>query len=592
MSHSLYMDIEREINDLTKRVAALEAAMTDAPVPAELAPTVTPASVMPPPPPPGTAPSQPAYQPAAIPKWTPPEPPSFEWGIETVLRWAGVALVTLAGVFLVSTAISRGWIGPELQLLGAALGGSALLAAAVELSESRRPWALALGCGGSIVVAASALATHEWLDLVGPGPAVGLLAIATAGSLAVALKSRIEGIALVAGVVGMLAPIETLDNFGDGAILSWVGAFVVGSSALGLLKRWPGVRMITGWVGAFVLMVYALSEEVEGLLQVMGFVGAAIIGATLWAGPTIAKRLSPIEGSGSWRSLDWAPIDYRLVAFVPAWAWGVVAGLLPIVDDQDFGLVAIASAAGFLALAGLTLNRVERLVSISTLLGSLTVLAVGFSVYFDGPALMVALAGQAVTSHFLSRRLDDDWLRYSSYLVGGVSSVLAVVEMARALEDDGFANFGYGLATGIVVLCWIGAAVLAQGRDDLDVRYEVPLVGAWVGSMLWLAAVLIDVPQGLGLISAAWALMACAGLIIGLIGRISVVRNLALGTLGVTLAKLVTVDLAEVEVFWRVGLFFVVGMGLIALGLKVPSLIGPPPDKSPDPDQEPAEVAS
>ncbi len=591
MGHSLDMDIEREINDLTKRVAALEAAAADSALSADLPPTVMPASVMPPPPPPGAAPSHPAYLPAATPKWTPPEPPSFEWGIETVLRWAGVALVTLAGVFLVSTAISRGWIGPELQLLGAAVGGSLLLAAAVKLSESRRPWALALGCGGSIVVAASALATYEWLELVGPGPAVALAAIATAGSLGVAIKTRLEGIALVAGVVGMLAPIETLDNFGDGAILSWVGAFVVGSSALGLLKRWPGVRLLTGWFGAFVLMGYALANEVDGLLQAMGFVGAAIIGATLWAGPTIANRLSP-EGSGSWASFNWAPIDYRLVAVVPAWVWGVVGGLLPIVDEQDFGIVAIATAAGFLALAGLTLNRVERIVSISTLLGSLTVLAVGSALYFDGPALMVALTGQAVTSYFLSRRLDDDWLRYSSYLVGGLSSVLAVVEMARAVDNDGLANFGYGLATGIVVLCWIGGAVLAQGRDDLDVPYEVPLVGAWVGSMLWLAAVLIGVPQGLGLISAAWALMACVGLIIGLIRRISVVRNVALGTLGVTLAKLVTVDLAEVEVFWRVGLFFVVGMGLIALGLKVPTLIGPAPDESPDPDQEPAEVAS
>ena len=132
MGHSLDMGIEREIIALTKRVAALEVAAASSAVPAALPPTVMPASVMPPPPPPGSAPTQPAYLPAATPKWTPPEPPSFEWGIETVLRWAGVALVTLAGIFLVSTAISRDWIGPELQLLGAALGGSLLHAAAVK----------------------------------------------------------------------------------------------------------------------------------------------------------------------------------------------------------------------------------------------------------------------------------------------------------------------------------------------------------------------------------------------------------------------------------------------------------------------------
>ena len=69
--------------------------------------------------------------------------------------------------------------------------------------------------------------------------------------------------------------------------------------------------------------------------------------------------------------------------------------------------------------------------------------------------------------------------------------------------------------------------------------------------------------------------MACAGLVVGLTQRFAVVKNVALGTLGLTLAKLVTVDLAEVDVFWRVGLFFVIGIGLITLGLKVPSLVVP-----------------
>jgi hypothetical protein len=339
-------------------------------------------------------------------------------------------------------------------------------------------------------------------------------------------------------------------------------------------------------------MVYALGEDAEGLLQTMGFVGAAVVGTTLWLGPVIAQRLAPQEGSGTWGWFDWSPVDYRLIALVPAWVWAVVGGLLSIESNDDFGLIAIAVAVGFLTLVGITLGRVGRLVSLSTLLGSLSLLAIGFALYFDGPALMVALAGQAITSYYLSRKLDDIWLRYGSYLAGFAASALAVAEMIDAVDNDAFVNLGAGLATAFVVLCWIAAAVLAHGRDDLDVPFEVPFVGAWVGSMLWFAAVLIGIPQGLGFISAAWALMACAGLVIALTRRISVVKNVALGTLGITLAKLVTVDLAEVDVFWRVGLFFVVGMGLIALGLKVPTLMGPADDDSSAADQEPADAAS
>ena len=110
MGHSGIMDIERQVQDLTERVAILEAAL------------LTRASVAPhlaPPPPPGAVPT------GAPPPFSsaPPGPPTgpqvsalsanpFEWGIESVLRWAGVALVTLAGIFLVSTAVTRGWIGP------------------------------------------------------------------------------------------------------------------------------------------------------------------------------------------------------------------------------------------------------------------------------------------------------------------------------------------------------------------------------------------------------------------------------------------------------------------------------------------------
>ncbi len=630
------MDIEREVAELVKRVAALEAAVMTSAAPADV-PAATPgpvflpavppatattaatlpaAQTMPPPPTatssqvaPPPAPTAPlsgaAAQAASYPPppgpgdVAPPRPPAaFEWGIESVLRWAGVVLVTLAAIFLVSTAISRGWIGPELQLLGAALGGGAMLGGATALAESRPPWALALGCGGAVVLASSALATHEWLDLVPPGGALVLIGVATAASITVALKLKLEGITLTAGLMAMLASIDTLDNFGDAAILLWVAACIVGSSALGLAKTWPGVRLITGWMGALVLMAYAVSEDVEGALQAFGFVGAAIIAVTLWAGPTVARRLAPTSGPGSWGTFDWQALDYRLVAFVPVWSWAVIAGLLSPIEDQTAGLIAIGTALGFGALAAVTWQqgnpadsqpvsrnlRVQRLVSVTTIFGSFALLALGFAIWLDGPALMVALAGQAVTSYYLSRRLDDRMLRYGSYVVGTMSSGLAVYEMLDAFDRDGFRTVGAGLATLLVLACWVGAAALLY-RDDLHVgTFEPPFVGAWAGTMLWSAAALTGAPQGLVLISVAWAIMACAGLVLGLMGRNSAVRNVAMGTLGITLFKLVSVDMAEVDVFWRVGLFFVVGMGLIVLGLKVPALIGPPAEQPEQPE--------
>ncbi len=573
-------DLVTMVQDLAARVSVLEAAFAAQPgsVVSAAAPVqiVAPAGGEPPfvPPPPTVPFNQPP--PPLVPAMPAPRrEASFEWGIESVLRWAGIGLVTLAGIFLVSTAVTRGWIGPELQLLGAALVGVALLAGALWFVDERPEWSLALGCGGSIVLIVSSVATHEWLDLVGPGLAVGFVTVALLCAVAVAVWTRLEGIALVAALSAMFGAFGPLEDFGDAAILSWTAALVLAASGLGLARQWPGVRLITGWVGAFVLMAFAVTEDVQGSLQAAGFVGAAVVGAALWLAPIIANRLAPSVGSGTWGDFDWTPIDFRLVAVVPVWVWAVVAGLLSFDNGAHYGIVAVITAAGFMGLVELTFGRIDRTVSMATLLGAFSLLAVGFAVYFDGPALMVALVGHAATSYLLSRKLKDVPLQYASYLAGAAASLLALFEMADAINVDGFPNMGYAIATAIVVLCWVTAAVLVlQGRDPA-IPFQPPFLGAWIGSLVWLAAALIGAPQGQVLISAAWTVMACAGLVIGLTKRRAVVKNAALGTLALTLAKLVTVDLAAVDVFWRVGLFFAIGTGLIVLGLKVPSLIAP-----------------
>jgi uncharacterized membrane protein len=585
------MDIEAELTNLKGRIDVLEAIVgTQTPI----APWVDPGQAVaapppgipatgmattpttPPPPSAGSVPYSPGYSPdwdptAAVPK----ADSAFEFGIESLLRWAGVALVTLAGIFLVSTAISRGWIGPELQLLSAALGGAGLLGGSVKLSDTRRPWALALGCGGAVVLAASAISTYEWLELVGPTTSIGLTALVTGASYFVAMRTRLGGIALAASLAAMIGALDTLGELGDAATLGWITALILISAAVGLTNQWPGLRIVTGGVGSVLLAIYSIAEEVDGLLRALGFVGTAIVAATLWTAPTIANQIADRTGdSGNAGRFDWKPLDYRLVALVPGWVWIVVSGLLALDDANSVGVVALVTAVGFGGLAALSIDRTDRLISLSTLFGSLTLLAVGFALLFDGPALMVALAGQAVTSYFMGRKLDDLPLRFSGYLAGAASSVLALYEMAKGLDNGGFDDFGAALGTLIVVAMWIGGAVGAYIREDAEIPFEIPFVGAWVGSMFWFATLLSDLSQGLGLISAAWALMACAGLIIGLQNRIGIVKNVALVTLGLTLVKLVTVDMAGVDVFWRVGLFFVVGMGLIALGLKIPALMG------------------
>lgn len=597
--HSCGVDLEHQVSELVDRVTALEEALavaartpaasappvdeapTTVPIPAPLPPP--PVASNPPPPPPLSPPPPVEAEP------NPPQESRFvaNVGIESVLRWAGVALVTLAALFFISTAITRGWIGPELQLLAAAIAGGTMHAGADRLEKSRRPWALALGCGGAIVLPICAVATHEWLDVVGPGFAIALTGVAVVACVAVAFKTRLEGIALVAGLVAIFAPLDSLDTYGDGAILGWVAGFVLASSLIGWVRAWPGERLITGWLGAVLLMVYALSEDPTGGLRVAGFVGAAIVAAVLWLGPTLAGHLGhrvPLL----WKSFDWTPLDYRLVGFVPSWVAAVVVGLLSLDGRQENGAIALVVAAGFLFVAQVTIDRVDRLVTISTVFGSLTLFAMGLALVLDGPALMVALAIQAAGTYYLAHLFGDRPLRFGSYALGSVATLLAAGEMFKALDNNGFANAGAIFATAVVVLGWVIVAVALRGSEAIaegdglvvvdqraaEVPFELAFFGAWSLAILWTAATLVGAPQGMMLISIAWASMVGIGLTVGLRGNNGLLKNAALGTLVLTLGKLFTVDLAEVDVFWRVGLFLLIGSGLITLGLKVPTLIG------------------
>ncbi|MCP4225560.1 MAG: DUF2339 domain-containing protein, partial [Actinomycetia bacterium] len=95
---------------------------------------------------------------------------------------------------------------------------------------------------------------------------------------------------------------------------------------------------------------------------------------------------------------------------------------------------------------------------------------------------------------------------------------------------------------------------------------------AWLAVLGWLPSVLVHLAQGQAAISILWAMAAAAALVHGLWYGFSVSRVLGLITLGVTLVKLLTIDLSAVDTLWRVGLFLIVGSGLLRLGYILPRL--------------------
>jgi len=187
----------------------------------------------------------------------------------------------------------------------------------------------------------------------------------------------------------------------------------------------------------------------------------------------------------------------------------------------------------------------------------------------DGPILLVAILGQTVLAAVLAYRSPRVELLVPAGLLAGVTSMWTLSLIAHGMVESGF-DLADGIATGLVLLAALGGTWLLRDHPTWGDSW-IPVLMTGLG---WVAAVFHDVPQGQMFISLTWAALGTTLIVAGArSGRKDVVYG-GLGTLALTAAKLLSVDLQEVDILWRAGLFFVVGAGFLRLAFVLPSLLG------------------
>lgn len=630
------MGLEDDVAELTRRVAELEGRLAglEQPTAGVLPPGGSvPTTTFPPPPPLGQPPAAPypaVPPPGAQPSFAPPPsagPPSRPRGAinagvdsEVVLKWAGLGLVVLAAIFLVGTAINRGWIGPELQLLGATLAGVGLIAGAFRLLATNRPWAITLASGGAIVLPICAAAGNAGLDLYANIPAMVLVGLTTVGLGAVAHQLRMEAVAALASISALILWLWIGDDpkLSVFVVAGWLGAVTVAFIVFTLIQRWTATRLLTLFFAMPIILAVALSEGGDDLgrgPQATALVLLFVVAAAAWLAPAIRLRLD--TGSIGWLE----GLEHRAVLVLPMWFWGSTVAVLGIEERQElawfgFGVIALFMAALAVGHFGGLLTR--RLV-LSHGLGIGILLTVALILLVtDGPVLLVVLAAQALATGVLGWRFDDRLLQLQAAGLGAISLLWATGSMLEGLFDP--LEVGQHVANGLVVALLIASAVAVGylGRFALSAATSVtnlpsaptladgatpsPNVGTartwsrllavvgWVAALLWIAAVFIHGPQGQVIISVLWAIAGATAIVVGVRVGDGLARTVGLVTLAVVVIKLLSIDLASVDTLWRVGLFFVVGAGLLRLGYLLPRLSGTAqgePPQAPPPQYPP-----
>lgn len=210
------------------------------------------------------APSEPMRSPdiaTARPPTGPPGQPQPRESLESALgrKWllaVGIVVIVFGLGYFLKYSFSQGWIGPEGQLsLGYFL--CALLLAGGEGARRRGYtlfglWVLAGGMAG---VYAVTFAGHRVLELLPQAPAFGIFAAATVATVALAVLHNAPGLAVLGLLGGYLTPflLQDLDNMYF--LLGFVTMLNGGVLAVSLLRRWNGLCWM-GLVASYLVYAY------------------------------------------------------------------------------------------------------------------------------------------------------------------------------------------------------------------------------------------------------------------------------------------------------------------------------------------------
>lgn len=179
----------------------------------------------------------------------------------------------------------------------------------------------------------------------------------------------------------------------------------------------------------------------------------------------------------------------------------------------------------------------------------------------DGNLLLITLTAEAVLLHWIAWRQSDKVVVIGAHvLTAGIGIWLADRLLAVRVVEPALANLD-----ALTNLLTIGAALaVCTMLRPHQARLVYRLV-AHVAVLAWFAHELSPIEDGQGYVTATWGIYGALLLVAGLRFNLTRMRQVALGTLLLVVAKLFLIDLAELETIWRVLLFM--GFGAVFLVL-------------------------
>lgn len=482
------------------------------------------------------------------------------------LNKIGIGLLLLGVAFLFKYSVDQGWLTPAIRCVVGLLIGGVLAGLGLRMTEQRREFGHVLLGGGIATFYITGFAAFQWYSLVAYPLALLFMIGVTASAFALAVRRDAVALAVIGALGGLGTPF--LLNTGRGSVVGlmlYTVVLLAGIGAIYLVRGWRSLwwtAFVGGWcvtaIGvAMIDMVRFAPLGDEWALQ-LGVLAAVAVG---WAVPVLRHMLH-VHDPKRWPQpslgvlahmlpalpTDRAPLHvYAGVALTPFIALGTTQWIWTLAD-QTWGALFVLAAAVYGTTCTPLVGRVAGtwLAQLHALLAALLT-TIGVVLLLNGPVLLVMLAAQALVLLVLAQRLGMDNLRWGGHALWAIIGVW-LLDLLDG-RPGGTAIFN---GAALAQLATIGLAVAASFALPKHAQTWTYRVAAYGALLAWFGRELALLPNGNGYVSVAWGGLGIAALVAGLQRDLKALRILGMGTLALVVAKLLVVDLQEVEAIWRI----------------------------------------
>jgi len=498
------------------------------------------------------------------------------------LNKIGITLLLWGLGFLFKYSVDKNWITPVVRVSFGLIIAIGLIVYGIRLDKSKRVLSQVLMGGGIAAFYITDFAAFQLYHLIPHYLAFSFMIGVTLLSYYLALYQNEPPLAMVAVIGGLATPF--ILNTGSGNIpglVIYTCVVLAGSMAVYYFRPW---RLLywASWIGGWIVMGIAVSQLPSQKLGPLSYLWSTQAGilfswVLFWIVPMIQKKgqWKPTVAGGApqpktiYESLVQEHnlhITFQMV-FSALFSFHMSKLIWDLTHIQWGGVVLWASLIFFLiTFFAWWLEKPHELIGLHALVGTVF-LTIALFYLLDSHKLFIAYAVEATALHYISHRVREPAINFAANsLFVGVGLWLGA-RLLGGIEGDPIFNF-----QAFAYLMVIALAVYSSTRLDLKEISKIYVLLAYLGLLAWFLRELGSFSNGNGLVSIAWGLTGSILLAVGLRKNQLNIFKIGLATLVLVAIKLLIIDLANLDVIWRILIFMGFGGAFLFLSYWVKDL--------------------